>query len=631
MSKANDLSNSSDHFTNFASGIKFAFKGKLKGENKLTHSEFYPKDEYSCDIELEEKPEIGGKYRNENKFKPSTKQTIDQNEYKKLKKKYAFEEIEEQIEEEQIKDDKDKDDNSLNKIEKSETPKSKINKNNVHTEKYRLNKIIFDDDEEQDDFEKNIKKKKKKFEEDLDFDFDDSNESEKENNRKKENNKNKKNKKGKNKNNKNNKKKNNKKKRGKSKDSNKDSSDNHNDEYEEKNNDKKEEEENVYNYKESKGIKSEGGDFNHVMKFKKRVYKKSKKWDEDEYQKLLSESKNYIPFKNYDIKQFLLTKYQLKNIKQIPELYDKYLEFISLKEKHDKIQVDILVKNILQIFNNIYKKNHISLDFTVNSLFKNQDWAKIDYKSSEKTAYFDLFISFISLYTSDYQSFVESSSILDTTKLIIPLHSLAFIFSSQYFFSDIARLIQNYYNKYLSYKIIPIYKNENEDYIHKINSRKIIWKQFESPFLYYKNKKNLYLKEDDGKSKLDEKKIDDFANKVSENINEAYNNFAENIIVKHRNINVFNIDDKKINLTNVKTSVPSSLYNQINGDVLFKVKMNLYKFRMKQLKIKKLCKINEAKMKMSEFNNVVKNKIFRNPVYYMNPCDVVQDFLENFN
>ena len=36
---------------------------------------------------------------------------------------------------------------------------------------------------------------------------------------------------------------------------------------------------------------------------------------------------------------------------------------------------------------------------------------------------------------------------------------------------------------------------------------KIIWKQFESPFLYYKNKKNLYLKEDDGKSKLDEKKI----------------------------------------------------------------------------------------------------------------------------
>ena len=68
MSKANDLSNSSDHFTNFASGIKFAFKGKLKGENKLTHSEFYPKDEYSCDIELEEKPEIGGKYRNENKL-----------------------------------------------------------------------------------------------------------------------------------------------------------------------------------------------------------------------------------------------------------------------------------------------------------------------------------------------------------------------------------------------------------------------------------------------------------------------------------------------------------------------------------------------------------------------------------
>ena len=631
MNKTNDLSKSIEHFDNLASGIKFAFKGKSRADDKFTHREFYQNNEYSCEIELEDKPEIGGKLRNKNIFKPSTKQTIDQNEYKKLKKKYDFEEIEEKIEEEQIKDDKK---SSMKKSENSETPRSKNNRNNIYTEQYRQKKIIFDDDEEENDDEfkfnyKNINKKQ--FEEDKIINLDNSKEeSDKEKEKDKnseddednnDNNKEKKNKKGKNKNkdkkNKNNKKKNNKKKKNKSKDRDKEK--------------EKESSDNNYN-NEDKDNNSDNNDKEEIEekknnKNKKKVYKKSKKWNEAEYQKILSESKNYIPFKDYDINKYLLTKSQLKNIQQIPELYERYMEFISLKEKQDKIQFDTLVKNILQIFNNIYKIKHVSVDFTVNSLFKNQDLSQFDFKSSEKTAYFDLFISFISMYTSEYNSFIESSSILDTNKLIVPMHSLAFIFSSQRFFTDMARLIQNYYNKFLSYRIIPINKKESEEYSHKINSRKIIWKQFEAPFLYFKNNKNLYLKE----GKLDEKKIDDFANKVSENINEAYNNFAENIIEKHRNINIFSIDDKRINLTDAKTSVPSSLYNQINGDVLFNIKMNLYKYKMKLLKIKKLCQINEAKMKISDFNDTIKNKIFRQSVYYMNPYDVAQDFLDNYN
>ena len=59
--------------------------------------------------------------------------------------------------------------------------------------------------------------------------------------------------------------------------------------------------------------------------------------------------------------------------------------------------------------------------------------------------------------------------------------------------------------------------------------------------------------------------------------------------------------------------------------------MNLYKYKMKLLKIKKLCQINEAKMKISDFNDTIKNKIFRQSVYYMNPYDVAQDFLDNYN
>ena len=124
--------------------------------------------------------------------------------------------------------------------------------------------------------------------------------------------------------------------------------------------------------------------------------------------------------------------------------------------------------------------------------------------------------------------------------------------------------------------------------------------------------------------------MEEFQEIISQNITNAYNNFAGNIIEKHKNINVLNFNDKKIsNLFDTTKSIPSSLYNQINGDIMFKLKMNLYKYKMRQLKVKKLCKLNEAMIKKSEIENTIKNKIFKQSIYYMSPCDVVQDFLEN--
>ena len=604
MSINNDISKSNDRFINSASGIKFALKGNAKLNGKKYHNEFYQNTENSYDIEFEERP-LGGKYKNESNFRPSTKQTVDQNKYKKMKEKYEFDKIEENIEEEQQKDEKEKEKKSKdNKDEESGTPQKRVKKN-IYTEQFKLNKnkIILDEDEEEEiDIKKNNNNNKKDAESDSDKDnnndknnnkdnSNDSNESDKEEKEEKNN------------------------KRGKCKKNEK-----------KKNRTKKSED---YDYKESKGIKSEGGDFDHNMNFGKKKLK-TKKWNEEEYQKLISESKNYTPFKDYDINKFILTLYQMNNIKHNRELYSKYNQFLSLKKKQDKIQFDTLVKNILLNFNSICKKRNFQTTFKVNSLFKNQDFSKFEYKSSEKTAYFDIFISFISMYVSNYETFIESTSILDTNKLVIPLHALAFIFSSQLFFCDIARLIQNYYDRFLSYKIIPIYTKQNEEYIQRINSRHIIWKQFETPFKYYKNNKKLYLKDENGESKIDEKKVEEFQEIISQNITNAYNNFAGNIIEKHKNINVFNFNDKKIsNLFDTTKSIPSSLYNQINGDIMFKLKMNLYKYKMRQLKVKKLCKLNEAMIKKSEFENTIKNKIFKQSIYYMSPCDVVQDFLEN--
>ena len=45
---------------------------------------------------------------------------------------------------------------------------------------------------------------------------------------------------------------------------------------------------------------------------------------------------------------------------------------------------------------------------------------KLDYKSNEKTAYFDLFISFISIYVEEFQNAIELSSVHEQKKLMIP-------------------------------------------------------------------------------------------------------------------------------------------------------------------------------------------------------------------
>ena len=550
MSKNNnDNSKSNNHFNNYASGIKF----KYKNENKLRRKEFFPGNEYSAEIELEEKPELNNKHKNEIEFKPSTKQTIDQNKYKTFKKRYNIEEIdenEEKDEDEQIEENNSKKNN--------ETPPSKI-RNSIYTEKINKNiknKIISDDDDEE---EIEIKQ--------IEYNMNNS-------------------------------------------------LDNHKNKFSKDINSE-------YHYKLSKGIKSEGGDFEHKLKFKKN--KNKIKWNEIEYQKIKSESKNYIPFKEYDLNKYLLTSSQINNIKDIPDLYNKYISFVSLKKKQDKIQKEILIKNILKGLKSIYKIKSFYKEFKVNALFKKQDLTKFEYKSNERTAYFDLFICFISMYVNGYEDFVESTSIKNIDKLIIPLHALAFIFSSQVFFCDIAKLIHSYYDKFLSYKIIPIYIKEDEEYRKKINTRKTIWKQFESPYFYYKNEKNLYNED----NIINEKKVKIYSEKIGENIKSVYNNFAKNIIEQHKNLNEFDRNDKKITLFNKNISAPSSLYNQISKDELFKLKLNLYKYKIREFKIKKRKMINDSKYYKNDFNNIVKNKVFKQSVFYMNPIDVVQDFLND--
>ena len=624
MSINHDLSKSSEHFSNQVHGISFNYK-RNEIIKKKTHNEFFQDSEQSYDIEFNDNTQVRGKTKNESNFKPGTKQTVDQHEYKKLKKKFDFEEIQEKSDEEQQNDERENSKENDKKSKKNRRGASKKNKNTKknYTVKNKNPKVIEDDEDEEEEINNNKSEKeeqekeqeKEKSDEELKLDLDDSNDSEKEQKKKK----NKKN------NNKKNKKRKKLSKKEKKNDKKKDTS-----EEEENNSENSENSENDNNYKnnkQSKGTKSELGKAN----FRKNKKTKSTKWNESEYQSLLTESKDYIPFKDYDINKFILTLSQINNKKNNPELYNKYNNFISLKKKQDKIQFETLIKNILLNFKYICKDyRFLSPSFTVNTLFKGQDMLEFDFKSSEKTAYFDLFISFISMYTSDYESFVESTSIKDTNKLIIPLHALAYIFSSQLFFCDIAKLIQNYYDKFLSYKIIPIHTKLNEEFIHRINSRHIIWKQFEAPFLFFKNKKKLYLKEENGESKIDEKKVEDFADKISLNINNAYNTFVNDIVKRHNDINKFNINDKKINLINNDTSVPSSLYNQINGDVTFKLKMNLYKYKMKQNKIRKLCKLNDAKIKKSEFEKNIKNTIFKKTAFYISSCDVVQDFLDNY-
>ena len=558
MEKNKELKSSSK-FDHSASGIKFNFK--MKTRNKIGRNEFRKGDEYSCDIELDDEPEINKKSKNEIEFKPSTKQTIDKNQFKTFKKKYNIEE------EYEIKEEKEDD-------ETKEEKKSKINtgkrtppsrqRNNIYTEKNVNNKIILDDSNEEED-QKNIEEKNNKDK--LNNSLDDNN---------------------------------------------------------------KNENKNKYNYKISKGLKSVGGDFE-SRKNERLKSKKIKKWNENEYQRLKSESKNYIPFKEFDINKYLLTLSQMNNIKQIPELYNRYIEFLSLKKKQDQITKDILIKNILKVLKNIYKYETYYNSFKINSLVNEENIEKFEYKSNEKTAFFDLFICFISLYVEDTDNFVELSSIPEQKKLIVPFHILAYIFSSQAFFCDMAKLIQSSYDKFLAYKIIPIYIKENEEFRYKINARQKIWKQFEDTYLYYRNDKKLYLTNENGESIIDNKKIENISEEIKNDVKSACNEITDNIIEKHEKINQFNINDENINLTNKEISAPSSLYNQINEDIALKIQMIGHKYYMQRLKIKKTFILNNANYQKKEFNNIVKNKLFKQSVFYMNPGDVVQDFLDNFD
>ena len=384
------------------------------------------------------------------------------------------------------------------------------------------------------------------------------------------------------------------------------------------------------NYKIHKRGKSVGGDLE-GRKNKMLKSKKNKKWDENEYQKLKSESKNYTPFKEFDISKYLLTSSEMKNIEQIPDLYYKYNEFLDLKKKQDQIQKDILIKNILKAFKNLYKYKTYCDNFKVNTMVKEEKISKFKYKSNVKTAYFDLFTCFISMYVDSADNFVELSSIPEQTKLLVPFHILAYIFSSQVFFCDMARLIQSSYDKFLAYKIIPIYIKENEEFIYKINARQKIWKQFEDTYLYFRNDKKLYLTNENEESIIDNKKIENISEEIKNGVKSASDEISDKIIEKHEKINQFNINDKNINLNNKEISAPSSLYNQLNEDISLKLEMLGFKYYMRRQKIKKIFILNNAAYQKKEFHNFVKNKLFKQSVFYMNPGDVVQDFLDNFD
>ena len=555
----NNAISKSGNFFNIASGVKFNYK--------MGRRDFFQGNEYSCELELEKKPELNKKSKNENEFRPGTKQEVNKNKLKSLNKRLSLDE-EDKIKEEK-EDDEIKEENNNKNNYGNETPPSHIRKN-IYTEKNnKLNKVILDSEEE------------------------DNNKIEEE--------------------------------------------DKLNNSLEDKNKKKEEEKNDKFvkdnRYKESNEINSVGGD-NKKLKYKLNKSKKIKKWDEEEYQKLKSESKNYIPFKEFDdINKYLLTLSQMNNMKTIPELYNKYIEFLSLKKKQDQIQMDVLMKNILIEFKNIYKYKtyYNSSEKKLPYLVNEQSIEKLEYFSNEKTAYFDFFICFMKMYVEENENLVEITSIPEQKKLIVPLHTLAYIFSSQAFFRDIAKVIHIYYDKYLTYKIIPIFIKENEEYRYRINSRQTIWKQFEEAYLYYRDKKKLYLTDENGEKVMNKAKIEKLSEEIKEGVKSASNDINQKIIEKHKKINEFDFHDNNITLTNKNISAPSSLYNQINEDILFKLKINAYKYNIKRQKFKKNFLLNEAAFQKNDFNNIIKNKLFKQSVFYMNPCDVVQDFLDNYD
>ena len=545
MSKKNiNNSKSNSHFNNYTLVIKFNYKNKKR--NKLNRKDFFQGCEYSCDIEIEYKPELNKKHRNEIEFRPSSKQTIAKDEYKRIKKKYNIEEIDEREEIEQIKEDK----------------KSKINKDK-ETPPLHIKQYIYS--------EQNIYKNQKisdDEEDNLNYSSDDNKKREKEKNKN-----------------------------------------------------------NEFRYKYLKGIKNIDVDCQRPFKFYKKENNK-KNEDENAYQKLLTDSKHYSPFKDYDIKKFLLNQSQIDKIKRFHELNNKYSDFLLLIKMKDEID-DQLIKTILKGLNNIYKNKYYLKKIKVNTFINEDNLKNFEYISTNKSSYFDLFIFFISIFFNQYEKFSKSIKVSSITKLTVPLSALTFIFSSQIFFCVIAKLIQSYYLKFLSDKIIHIYTKEKEEYRYRIDIRKKIWKQFESTHFFYKNKKLLYSKEGNKEGEINNNSIKKFSEEIVNNIKLCYNDIQTKIIEKHKKLNEFNIKDSDLTIINRKISAPSSLYQQISKDISFKLKMNLYKYKMRQLKIKRIIRINDSKHHKYNFNNIIKNKIFKQSVFYMSPYDVAQDFLDN--
>lgn len=397
----------------------------------------------------------------------------------------------------------------------------------------------------------------------------------------------------------------------------------------------KEEKDNLIKNEKDNNIELNPELYNKKSKIKDAKRKRNKsnknkkiKWNEEEYLKIKSEIINYNSLNEYDMNKYLLSSSQIENLKKFPQLYEKYNLFLSLVKEQDKFQNQILIKNILENFKIVYKQKNYSKEITIKGLFKKNNSIKIEYISTKKSAYFDMFIFFISMFIEGFEQIIDSNSNINKIELNIPFNSLAYLYSSKLFISTISKLIKNYYDILLHsrFEIIPIKIKINEYYRYKINMRKIIWKQFESNYLYHKNDLKLLTKDNKGEGAINQKQIKKFTKNIKNNVNSAFNETIDNIKLKHYKLNQFEENDNKISIYK-KNSCSSSLYNQINDDIIFKLKLNIYKYNMRKLKVKKSILILEESFQKNEFKNKVKNKIFKQSVFYSNCIDVVEDFL----
>ena len=357
---------------------------------------------------------------------------------------------------------------------------------------------------------------------------------------------------------------------------------------------------------------------------KKKTKKKKKikfsKEEEENYQRLVSETKNYIPFEKFNIEKYLLTDDELNKLSQLPELFYAYKLFYSNKLIQDKIYKNDLLPNIKNGLISIYNHKNEHSQLIINDIFKDRDTSKFEYTSSTKSSQFDLFVSFALMSIFGYESIVETTSIQNQSKIIIPLHALAYIYSSKMYFYGCAKLIRNAYNKSFGFPIIRIYDNQKMEYQKKLEIRQIIWKMFEATYKYFR-KNNLIsnIKMDDIVKKY-ENKIYDFAQK-------AFDKVVNNVKKKHEKINVFNLNDEKIQITKADTSAPYSAIMQTKFNPKFQRKFNIYKYYMEQIKVRKMLKIDHYYKIRNELDYEIKNNYFKDSLFYKDQGDIVNDFL----